>query len=412
MSTMHEGLRFTRYGSPSVEQRIGKTMARAADLVAKHFDRHECRALVLMGGYGRGEGGVIQECGEERPHNNLDFLLVTSPLQALQKKTLKKRLDDIFAPIVREERLGIDTGVISDYELRIAPPRVIWFDLRWGHRTILGDAAMIPSLAPVSAREIEIDDVHQLLVNRASLLVINDAIIERGIISDVHAQFMIKHLMKAIIGHGDALLFARGRYHASYLEKQRRMRECPDIVPGLAALYDIAAEFRFAPDYARYEGSNLAEFIARVRDVLSQAHLEFERFRTNNPHCTFDGHAERVLYDQQTERSLFERSKRLAKSWSSWRTYRAPKLALPPKLALAVRNAQPCVLLRAALPAVLYETSDEQQQIAQTILGATACTPRALRDAYLHHWSRFGDPNFVTTAKRLGLGAKTMESLS
>ena len=33
-------------------------------------------ALVLGGGYGRGEGGVLLVSGEERPYNDLDLILI------------------------------------------------------------------------------------------------------------------------------------------------------------------------------------------------------------------------------------------------------------------------------------------------------------------------------------------------
>lgn len=408
MSTVHEGLRYTRYGSPSVEWRLANIMAKAATLVAKSFTNHECRALVLIGGYGRGEGGVIWRDGTERPHNNIDFLLVTSIVDAFRTKSLKERLDTILGAIVHEQQIGIDTGVMSEFALRTAAPQILFFDLRWGHRTILGDPALIPSLPPLGWRDLQMDDVHDLLVNRASLLVINDAMIDRGVISDLHAEFIIKHLMKAIIGHGDAMLFAKGQYHASYVERQRRMRTCQTMVSGLAELYELAVEFRFAPDYTQYNGKPLGPFLERVREVLLRAHLEFERFRSNNAHCTFDGHAERILGERKKSNSWRQFAKRLT-SATIFGSAHQPIPGLSPKQTQAFYGAHPRAVLAAALPAILYETTEEQRQFVQRILGASENTPRALRNAYLRHWSQHGDPNFPTTAKRLGLCSHTME---
>lgn len=401
MSTMHSALRYTLRGSSRVERHIGMVVARAAGLVAKHFNHNECRAFVLLGGYGRGEGGVVCENGEERPHNNLDFLLITTALGALYKTSLKRRLDDVLAPIVREEGIGIDTGVISDIELRHSPPRVIWIDLRWGHRTILGDASFIPSLRPIAASAVEVDDVHNLLVNRASLLVINDAVLERGITSKQNAEFILKHMMKAIIGHGDALLFARGRYHASYAEKQRRMRELSANAPGLAQLYDEAAEFRFEPQYARHLEHDLQPFVGRVRSVLPQAHLAFERFRSGDPHCTFRNHAERILFaEARSAASFIAASKQLVRSWMTY----PRRMGLPSPIEAVVRRSHPRKLLAAVLPTVLYgPTDDNDARLAQSLLRAKGESSSDLRNAYLMHWARYGDPNFHTTAKRLGL---------
>lgn len=406
MSTMHAGPRYTLRGSPSIERHIGATIARAAGLVAKHFDPSQCRALVLLGGYGRGEGGVIRENGEERAHNNLDFLLVTTNSGALRKSALKKRLDDVLGPIVNDEGIGIDTGVISDIELQRAPARIMWFDLRWGHRTILGDASFIPSLRPLAANAIEVEDVHTLLVNRASLLVINQAIIDRGITSEEHAQFVTKHLMKAIIGHGDALLFACERYHASYVEKQRRMRELSSVVPGLSELYEMAAEFRFEPDYTRLSRRDFASFTNHVLQVLAHAHLEFERFRSGEPDCTFTNHVERVLCAKRSVDSVVN-PKYLVHAWRS-RHFARAHAGLPPLIANAVRRSHPRTLMAAALPTVLHGSNLEQARLVQGILGADDTSPRVLRDAYLRHWATHGDPNFFTTAKRLGLSIKSI----
>ncbi len=409
MSTMHEGPRYTLRGSAKVERHLGATIARAAGLVAKHFDPYQCRALVLLGGYGRGEGGVIRENGEERPHNNLDFLLVTTLGGVWRKAAMKRHLDDVLGPVVNDEGIGIDTGVISDFELQRAPARIMWFDLHWGHRTVLGDAGFIPSLRSFAANAIEVEDVHNLLVNRASLLVINQAIIERGITSEHDAQFVIKHLMKAIIGHGDALLFACDRYHASYVEKQRRMRELSSIVPGLAELYEMAAEFRFEPDYTRHARSDFAPFTNHVLRVVAQAHLEFERFRSGEPNCTFVNHVERVLHAKRSADSVVN-PKRLIHAWNSKRITYAHS-GLSPSNANAVRRSHPRTIMAAALPTVLHGSNQEQARLVQGILGADDSTGRALRNAYLWHWATYGDPNFSTTAKRLGLSIERMRGV-
>ena len=121
MSTMHPAVRYTLRGSPRMEQRIGALVARVAGLVAKAFNHHDCHALVLLGGYGRGEGGVTHDNDNEHPHNNLDLLLITKLGGGLRRASLKTRLDEVLAPVVRDEGIGIDTGVISDVELRHAP---------------------------------------------------------------------------------------------------------------------------------------------------------------------------------------------------------------------------------------------------------------------------------------------------
>jgi hypothetical protein len=233
------------------------------------------------------------------------------------------------------------------------------------------------------------------------LLVINDAVLERGLPAERNAEFVVKHMMKAIIGHGDALLFAHGMYHASYLEKQKRMRALSSVVPGIARLYEEAAEFRFEPRYARYLGNDLLPFIDGARSILSQAHLSFERFRSGEPHCTFRNHARRILLtESQGPTSFVAMSKQMLRSWSSTPC----PMGLSPAMQTAVRRSHPRKLLAAVLPTVLYgPTDDDSAQLVQALLGAKGTRPNALREAYLSHWAKYGDPNFHTTAKQLGL---------
>lgn len=395
MSTMHDGLRYTLRGSSAIEKRMAAMMSRVAGSIAKHFRPQEYRSVVLLGGYGRGEGGVIRDMTGEHLHNNIDLLLIAATWG--RKSSLKKRLDTVLAPIAKNEKIGIDTGVIGEIELRHAPPHVIWFDVRWGHRTILGDASIIPSLRPLSAKEIAVDDVHALLVNRASLLVINDAILERGEPASHHARYVVKHLMKAILGHGDALLFAHGRYHAGYLEKQRRMRVIAARTPGLAELYDAAAEFRFSPDYERYAHENLRDLTRRIRDILASAHLAFERLRSGQGDCTFAHHIERVLEEKPSSTTFASRIKRMANA-------NASGLLRQTILFRKTTNGHcPRAVLAAVLPTVLHGSNAEQTRLAQSLLKASDCSPRALRHAYLRYWAEHGDPNFRQTAEQLGI---------
>lgn len=395
MSTMHDGLRYTLRGSPAIEKRMAAMMSRIAGSIAKHFRPREYRSVVLLGGYGRGEGGVIRDMTGEHLHNNIDLLLIAATWG--RKSGLKRRLDTLLAPIAENEKIGIDTGVIGEIELRHAPPHVIWFDVRWGHRTILGDASIIPSLQPLSAKDIAVDDVHALLVNRASLLVINDAILDRGEPSPHHARYVVKHLMKAVLGHGDALLFAYGRYHAGYLEKRRRIREIETLTPGLAELYDAAAEFRFSPDYERYAHENLRDLTRRTRDILASAHLAFERLRSGRRDCTFAHHIERVLEEKPSSTTFTTRMKRMVNANGS-------ELLRQTILRRKTTNGHfPRAVLAAVLPTVLHGSNADQTRLAQSLLKASDCSPRALRHAYLRYWAEHGDPNFHHTAEQLGI---------
>ena len=74
--------RFTVRGGEAVERLLTELVAAAAARVDEAIAASEYRALVMIGGYGRGEGGVQIVDGVERPHNNLDFLLIAETSRA------------------------------------------------------------------------------------------------------------------------------------------------------------------------------------------------------------------------------------------------------------------------------------------------------------------------------------------
>ena len=243
--------RLTLRGSVAFERRLAQVVDQIADHVVACAGPSHVKGLLLIGGYGRGEGGVETVDGVERAHNNLDFLLFTRHLGSAARRALRARIEDRL----ERARLPVpaDVGVLDEHALDHADGKVMWFDVRGGHRVVRGhapDALRRFTLATVPA-----SDVRALLVNRATLLLLSEELLAQlGPRPDV-VRATVKHSVKAILGYGDAFLYAHGRYHWSYVEKQRRMR-ATSAAPGmLRELYDQAAEFRFAPDYATWEPS-------------------------------------------------------------------------------------------------------------------------------------------------------------
>jgi hypothetical protein len=383
--------RFTARGGPEVEAEVSALVARAGALVTRHVPAGELRALVLLGGYGRGEGGVERRAGVERPHNNLDFLLVTT--RRGDRTALKRLVDDQLRSLSEASGIGIDVGVISAWRLRLAPCLVMWFDMRFGHQTVAGDAAFVPSLTRFHAGAIEPADVRDLLVNRGTLLVIADALLARGAATPGARRTVVKHAMKAVIGYGDALLFSAGAYSWSYVEKQRRMAARRDVPADFRALYDEAVEFRFQPSYERYTERDPGPWLEEIRARLAPVHLRFERWRLGVPDLTWDRYASLALAHElrRAARSPIAFARAARNLWAA----SPPERAADPALAAAGPRAR----LAAAFPVVLYGARDPARtEGARRVLGAAAATPDALRLAYLERWGAHGDLNFSAAA--------------
>ena len=284
--------RFTHKGGPAVERILQELVTRAGALIALRFAPGELRTLALIGGYGRGEGGVDRAGGEERPHNNLDFMLV---VRQTPPEGLKAELDRALEPLRIEYGVGIDLGLVTLQSLHRAPCRVMWYDVRHGHKTVLGDAALLPSLERFRVESILPEDVRDLLINRGTLLVINELLLARRALDEDARRALVRHTVKAIIGYGDALLFFRGAYHWSYVEKRRRMAARTDVPEAFRRLYEEASAFRFEPDYAGFAGRDLGAWMAETRAQLAAVHLACEAARLGVPRLDWSDYPRRGL---------------------------------------------------------------------------------------------------------------------
>lgn len=396
--------RFTVRGGAEVEAEVEALVRCAGTLVETTIPRDRYRALLLTGGYGRGEGGVERRDGVERPHNNLDFLLITPGWGGAEQAAMKQKLDEIFQPLRQAGGIGIDTGVIGEWKLRTAPCLVRWLDLRFGHKIVSGDARFVPSLTRFRHEALDPADVLELLVNRGSLLLVNDMLIARGLRNMADRKAIIRNVMKAIIGYGDAYLFAFGLYDVSYVEKQRRMRKIQNVPARFRALYDAAVEFRFEPSYERWLDRDPVAWMRQIRTELGATHLFIEGFRLRVPRLNWADYPDRairhgLLRAVASPSALARCARDLVTS-----ARRSDPMGEGIFQEIALRCLGPRAVLCLTFPTVLYGAATPRAaEIARRALGATDTSPEALRRAYLVRWGEGGDINFSTTARALDL---------
>lgn len=391
--------RFTARGGSEVEASLTTLLERMASAFDDMLAKYSYRSIVLLGGYGRGEGGVQIVEGEERPHNNLDLMVITTP--AFVSASYDK-LQARVAEFAKEADLGIDISFIEERKLTQSPCLVMWYDMRFGHKTVLGDAEFLGGLDRFSQDKIEPIDVLRLMVNRGTLLVINDVVLEKEILTASDRKLIIKHVMKALIGFGDAYLFSRGEYDWSYLEKQRRMQALTDAPDDLKQLYEEALEFRFSPNYEKYEQRDLQAWAEELRELLGRLYLDFERFRLGDEDLAWSGYLERALSHEFRKNLTSLRG--LAKNVVFGLRSRGIPKALGLRGRLLSRCVGESVLMPVLYPSVSFDIEDTSfRQATQSFLGASSDDHRTLRHAYLRKWGETGDSNFQNVIEAQGI---------
>jgi len=391
--------RFTVCGSEAVEARITAMVDEAVEAVRGAFDPKSYRALLMIGGYGRGEGGVVVVNGEERPHNNIDFLLIANTASPKQLAALRAQLVAACAPVMHKHAIEIDLSVVSVCKLRLSPSLIIWYDARFGHKTLLGDAAFMPAQRQFRLERIPPRDALRLLVNRGTLLLINEHLLASGELDDTLRQRAIRNAMKAIIGYGDALLFFLGDYDWSYVERKQRMPLHSDVDPAFRALYEEATSFRFQPNYDAYAERDLAAWMTELRAALKPVHRRCEALRLGVDDLDCKDYPRIALGRALTEDAASVRAW-ARKARSLLRSRRAPVDAgLVGRLAYRAMSDHDRYTL--AFPVAAYGIEgDALRAFAAGVMDSEARDPAALRAACVLRWCERIDINALSTLRQ------------
>ena len=382
--------KLTVKGSDRFEETLTQLLQEIRESVSENFPPASYKALLLIGGYGKGEGGVEIIQGIEKPHNNFDLLLITQK-NDLSLEYLKVRLDNLLKPISQRYDINLETSVVPFQQLKRSSPPLIWYEMFQAHKVIAGDSNFTSSLPSYRLNDVAEDEFLTLLVNRGTLLIINLWLIKAGLCNTTaQRKVIIKHTMKAIIGFGDALLYFLGDYHWSYQEKQKFMRNRQDISPDFKDLYESATTFRFQPDYAAYLSKDLNAWMHELLSPLAEIFLQIESIRLENPLLTWDNYFSLFLkksWGQNlfSKRGITEKIKgilTLPKSpcGEGWQEKSAFCLLSPQQKTAFI------------FPVIAFSVGPES--LASQVKEYLKADSNNLEEKYLIHWGQSNDPNF------------------
>ncbi len=396
--------RFTVKGTEEVERLVASQMERVRSACGEAFEGMPVECVLLVGGYGRGEGGVVCENGVQKPHNNFDFVVITggSTRDAAPVES-KARL--LFDSLAAELGIGIDYSVIPRRKLEWSPCLVMWYDMRHGHKVILGPDDYMERFTRFTLDAVLPSDVLALLVNRGTLFVINRVLLRQHgpKPGESAARTFIKHMAKAVIGYGDALLFFLGDYHWSYVEKARRMKRRTDVPEAFRKAYADAMDFRFQPDYEAHMQREFDRWLQDAMALCQNVHLECERRRLGLADLQWRDYMrpffEGMLRDRMGSARAWAR-----KTLNLLRTPPCPLGELPVLARLGFRSGGVRGILTAVFPLVAYRVERETAaRLLQTAGAVDGAGWGELDEAYLRLWAEAGDTNFLRGLRTMGI---------
>src|SRR5207253_7231645 len=132
--------RFTVDGGAELEQRLERWCGDFADDVRRIVPENVLEAVVLGGGYGRGEGGVAQTANGEAPYNDLEFyVFVRGPL-LLRERKFSRALHELTHRWSDKAGIEFETKMLTLEKIQRATVSMFYHDLVVGHRWIWGKA--------------------------------------------------------------------------------------------------------------------------------------------------------------------------------------------------------------------------------------------------------------------------------
>jgi hypothetical protein len=284
--------RFTIDGTQGLEaylRRICETVRREVSAIVP---KKKLAAIVLGGGYGRGEGGVLETEAGEEPYNDLEFYVFLNGNRLWHDHQFGKALHCLGHRLSSDAGLSIEFKIDCADRWRSGPVSMFSYDLVSGHRVVSGDEAVFFGCEHHHDGDaIPLAEASRLLFNRCAGLLLVREILRKTVPTDEDADFAVRNAAKVQLALGDVVLTVFGKYHWSVLERERRLAEfIPVEAPGwlseVRSQYAQGVAFKLHPQRAtKLEATFESEYL-RLVDLAREVWLWLESRRLNEKFLT------------------------------------------------------------------------------------------------------------------------------
>jgi hypothetical protein len=294
--------RFTLDGSDSLEVHLRYTCDQVLAGVQSLVSPSKLEALVLGGGYGRGEGGVLKTPSGDRPYNDLEFYVFVRGNRLWNERRYRNRLQHLGEALSSEAGLHVEFKVDSLDRLRQSAITMFSYDLVSGHRLLwpvcpTPDAAGAePSALSVftgcdhhrAGERIPLQEATRLLFNRCTGLLLAKDLLRHTELTFEQTDFIGRNLAKAQLALGDAVLTAFGRYHWSCRERRSRLDQLaatgdPAQFAEIGRHHQAGVEFKLHPRQVFESSQKLRSRHREISNLALNLWLWLESRRLKQP---------------------------------------------------------------------------------------------------------------------------------
>ena len=216
--------RFTRDGSDALESLIAETCEEIGQEVTRIVPTDKFQALLLGGGYGRGEGGVLSTPDGDAPYNDLEFFLLINGHPRLNERRYGAAIHALEHRMTEKLGIEVEFKILSLEKLISSPTTMFYYDLVCGHRVTAGPASVLDGCAHhADPARIPAHEATRLMMNRCSGLLFAAERLARSELTREDLDFTARNIAKAQLALGDVVLTAIGKYHWSCIERHQTL---------------------------------------------------------------------------------------------------------------------------------------------------------------------------------------------
>lgn len=242
------GSRYTGIPDACVEALLDRTLAELSGEIAS-LDLPCLHAVVLGGGYGRGEGGVLHTPSGGKLYNDLDFFVFSQGADSSAAVRIDRALKEISLRYEKMLNVAVDFGPVKNIEtLHRVSSTLMFQELLRGWLPVWGQAELgkwIPALEPAC---LPFSEAVRLLLNRGMGLIFAGEYLKSG---RNDPDFIVRNMNKALLGGADALLIASGHYAWHGRDRVAVFADLTakeGLPPEWASLYEKAFRWKLEPE--------------------------------------------------------------------------------------------------------------------------------------------------------------------
>ena len=237
-------MHYTVHKDPHLDSLVQSDLDVICQRLQSSFDAVE--GIILVGGFGRGEGGLVLKGDRYRPENDYDLEMITPNIIDTNKlKSIEKEL---------AEQLGVRWVHIENRSLQALPKLPFTqyvFDLKYGGHVVYGPTQLLNAIPNMNPAFMPIAEGEKLLHTRlwCFLGAFTDSFCHRQP-TPAEASFLISQMSKALLAICDAELMLRGAYQVSYQNKVQHFVSRVHPSNALQDLAQWALQYKLHPETA------------------------------------------------------------------------------------------------------------------------------------------------------------------